>query len=135
MAFDEAAHQAGAFVVTEVSAAVQRKTMGDAPDQSQLSWQTHFSPIKIVVCADGLLRTSLHALPLMRTSHDVNSRVGVGAVFEPQTVTDSLRNRLPHHRITMIVERHGYVGLTWAEGGRLSVAGHWIRNLSNRRNP
>ncbi len=118
------AHRAGAIVVTEASAAVQSATNGE---MRQIDLRCHDRKIsvrsKVVVCADGLLRTSLHALPQMRSSHTANSRVGVGVVVEPGTLQDSLTDRLPRHRITMIVERHGYVGLTWAEEGRLSVAG------------
>lgn len=136
LALINAAHRAGATIVTEMSATVDSETEGKS---RKIDLRCHGRNIsiksKVVVCADGLLRTSLHALPLMKTTHSVNSRVGVGAVFEPGTVDDSVSQRLSHHRITMIAEQHGYVGLTWAEGGRLSVAGavdpHFLRSAGS----
>ena len=124
MALTLAASQAGAVLATETSAAVQ----SDADRhwrQVELKCRGLAAVIraKIVVCADGLQRTSLHALTSMRTSHSKSSRVGIGVVIEPSLVPGSVIDRIPHQRITMIAERHGYIGLTWAEGGRLSVAG------------
>lgn len=124
LALIEAAHRAGACILTEASATVQWETDG-AMRRIDLRCLNRVISVraKVVVCADGLLRTSLRVTPLMKTAYAANSRVGIGTVFESGAVNDSLTNRLPHHRITMIAERHGYVGLTWAEGGRLSVAG------------
>lgn len=123
LALIDAARAAGAVVLTETSAAVQPEING-ATRRVELRCHARVSSVhaKVVVCADGLLRTSLHALPLMKTTQVANSRIGVGAVFEAGTVCDSLADRVPRHRITMIAERHGYVGITWAEAGRLSVA-------------
>jgi len=119
-----AAHESGAAVVTETSATI----LAEIDDETRrVDLHRHDGVVslhaRVVICADGLLRTSLHALPEMHTSHPTNSRVGVGAVIESGTSPASLAERVPHDRITMIVDRHGYVGLTWAEEGRLSVAG------------
>ncbi len=71
---------------------------------------------KLVIAADGLGHPSLARLGRFTSRVCRSSRIGIGAVAEVSKAA------IPKNCITMIVHRHGYVGLSHCEGGRLSIA-------------
>jgi flavin-dependent dehydrogenase len=75
---------------------------------------------RVVVCADGLLRSSLKQLPEFASRVSSSSRLGVGALLDDLNGDEA--SSYPAGQITMVVSRRGYVGLTRVEGGRLNVA-------------
>jgi flavin-dependent dehydrogenase len=60
---------------------------------------------RIVVCADGLSRSSVKRLPECATRAIPASRIGIGAAFDGDI------GGCPPELITMVVAGHGYVGL------------------------
>ena len=71
---------------------------------------------RVVVCADGLLRSSLKHFPEFASQVAPQSRLGAGGIFADPS---------PHFdtgRIIMAVAREGYVGLTRVEDARLNMA-------------
>ena len=71
---------------------------------------------KVVLCADGLSRSSLRSLDGFTSQVDQSSRVGIGAVVEDDGPAH------PSGQLTMAVGRHGYVGITRISRQRLNVA-------------
>lgn len=119
-----AASQAGVVVQTETLATVKPElSQGVRRVALQHHQQLSYITAQVVVCADGLLRTSLQSLEQMRACHSANSRVGIGLVMAQGALDHSVAGQFPRNQITMLIERSGYVGFTWAEGGQLSVAG------------
>jgi flavin-dependent dehydrogenase len=72
---------------------------------------------KVVVCADGVARTSVRHLPEFAQSTAPDSRVGIGAVVADDSEAH------PYRRITMVVSRRGYVGISRIDRHQLNVAG------------
>lgn len=70
---------------------------------------------RVVVCADGLARSSVKRLPEFHSWSAPQSRIGVGATVEYD-------GPLARDEITMIVGRPGYVGLAQSGDSRLNVA-------------
>ena len=119
----QAANTAGVTVVTETTATVEPE-IRDGLRRITLhhQGQTLLARSRIVVCADGLLRSSLRSLPEMQPSPTPGARMGVGIVLSRDQWSAVVADRIPRERITMIVGRGGYVGLAWAEDQQLSVA-------------
>lgn len=119
----QAAANARVTVVTETSATVNPEV---TPTHRQLTLRHQDRTVQIqsrvVVCADGLLRSSLRLLPEMGPNPVHSSRMGAGIVLnpEPGQLLDS--SVIPRDQITMVVGTGGYVGLAWAESNQLSVA-------------
>lgn len=76
----------------------------------------HAYRARIVVCADGLARTSIRHLSEFPIDTLPNSRVGIGAVVNDDS------GRWPASDITMVVARHGYVGISRINDAQLNVA-------------
>ncbi len=70
---------------------------------------------RAVISADGLARSSLKRLTEISTLIVPHSRIGVGATLEHAS-------SFARDEITMIVGRHGYVGLATSQRDRLNVA-------------
>lgn len=70
---------------------------------------------RVVIAADGLARSSLKRLSDFDSLVALDSRIGVGAPL-PHA------GSLPRDEITMVVGRHGYVGLAASCDDRLNVA-------------
>ena len=123
MALLQAASAAGATVDTETSATVE-PDIRDGRRSLQLHSQgkTHSVRARVVVCADGLLRTSLRSLPEMEPSPAPGARMGVGIVLSRNQLSAAVADQFSRERITMVVGHCGYVGLAWAEDHQLSVA-------------
>ena len=71
---------------------------------------------RIVVVADGLLRSSVTAFPEFSSRRSSNSRIGLGATLIDSSPT------YPAGRIHMAVSREGYVGIARLEEGLLNLA-------------
>ncbi len=119
----QAASAAGVTVVTETTATVE-PDLRDGLRRITLhhQGQTRAVRSRVVVCADGLLRSSLRSLPEMQPGPAPGARMGVGIVLSRDQWSAVVADRIPRERITMIVGRGGYVGLAWAEDQQLSVA-------------
>jgi flavin-dependent dehydrogenase len=81
---------------------------------------------RVVVCADGLSRSSVKLLDEFRSDTALGSRVGVGMVARDDGAA------CPAGRITMVVTNEGYVGLTRIDERNISIAAaldpHLLRN-------
>lgn len=71
---------------------------------------------RVVVCADGLSRTSVRQLPEFAVSTSPDSRVGIGAVVAGNV------DEHPVGQITMVASHHGYVGISRFSRHQLNVA-------------
>lgn len=71
---------------------------------------------RLVLCADGVNRSSLKRLDGFQSQVAPHSRIGVSALL------DEPSEAFQPGRLTMVVGGEGYVGLTRVEGGRLNVA-------------
>jgi flavin-dependent dehydrogenase len=113
-----AAIDAGASFLPETTAVVERELI----DGRRALLATHAGrkvqlSARVVVCADGLLRSSLKQLPEFAARVATDSRVGIGALLERDAT-----ERYPAGDIVMVVARGGYVGLTRVDGNQLNVA-------------
>lgn len=111
-----AAMGSGATFVDGVQAGVEPRSTGDVRYVT-LARQADRAKVaaRVVVVADGLARSSLKRLRQFRPLASADSRIGVGATLPYST-------RLPRDEITMIVGRHGYVGLAACGDDRFNVA-------------
>ena len=71
---------------------------------------------RVVICADGLSRTSVRHLPEFMVSTAADSRVGIGAV-----VTGNF-DVCPIGQITMVLSHCGYVGISRVSEQQFNVA-------------
>jgi flavin-dependent dehydrogenase len=76
---------------------------------------------KIVVCAEGLSRSSMRHAPEFDVRVASDAFVGAGVIVEPQNVSDLLKEHAPSGTVTMAVGNGGYVGLSQAEQGKYSL--------------
>ncbi len=119
----QAARDQGVTVVTEASATVEPSVRdGLRCITLHRQGQTSTVPARVVVCADGLLRSSLRSLPDMQPGPTPDARMGVGLILSRDQLSAAVADQFPRERITMIVGRGGYVGLAWAEDHQLSLA-------------
>ena len=77
---------------------------------------------RVVICADGLLRSSLRLLPAMAPSPTSNSRIGVGIVLSHDEWLTTNSQLPPSGEITMVIGTGGYCGIAWAESSQISLA-------------
>jgi flavin-dependent dehydrogenase len=111
------ARASGAHVMTGVQAAVE-PAVDDGARQVVLFDGRSRDRVRarVVVCADGLSRTSLRQFPQLSNAAAANSRVGIGGVVEGDV------HGFSAERIVMVVSRHGYVGISRIDDFRLNVA-------------
>jgi len=112
-----AAIEAGVSFASELEAVVEPVVQQDRRwmTASRRGGRIRFAA-RVVVCADGLLRSSLRRLPEFASRIGRGARIGVGAMLDEPSA------EYPAGQISMVVSRSGYVGLTRVEGGRLNVA-------------
>ena len=119
----ESATVAGVRVLTEVSATVEPACESGF---RRITLQGHDRAAsiqsRIVVCADGLLRSSLRKLSGMGPCPSPGSRIGIGCILHRDQLTEEQAAQFPLKQITMVVGTSGYVGLSWAEANQLSIA-------------
>ena len=84
---------------------------------------------RVVICADGLSRTSVRHLRECAATIAPNSRVGIGAV-----VTGDF-DVCPIGQLTMVLSRHGYVGISRVREHQYNVAAAVDRKALLRTTP
>lgn len=118
-----AAIAAGVTLAPESSATVEPE-IADCMRRVTLRWNDRTFQIRsrVVICADGLLRSSLRLLPSMASLPSPHSRIGVGIVLgHDEWLTENAQ--LPARgEITMVIGAGGYCGIAWAEANQLSLA-------------
>lgn len=120
-AFDEAlldaAASAGATIITGAQAVVQPAVEGDCRllTLTRESQRAHIRA-RVVICADGLPRSSVRVLPEFATAVEPASRVGIGAIVASESSDYEIG------QITMVVSRRGYVGIARTTQRELNVA-------------
>jgi flavin-dependent dehydrogenase len=116
LALVEAARRAGATFWDGTPACVEPalreglRTLAAPHPSGQFTIQS-----RVVICADGLARSSVKRLPEFGSLISSRSRIGVGATVEYD-------GPLARDEIAMIVGRPGYVGLARSGDRRLNVA-------------
>ncbi len=80
--------------------------------------ESEIASAKVVIAADGLGSPSLASLQPFECVVSRRSRIGLGAVVEGHNGTAEL----PPATITMLIHRHGYIGLAYCENNRVSIA-------------
>ena len=112
----KAANQAGATFLDGVQACVEPQTSAGGRTVT-LTWPAASAWVeaRVVIAADGLARSSLKRLAGFRSVTAAHSRIGVGATL-PQAGLPA------RDEITMVVGRHGYVGLAVSGQDQVNVA-------------
>ena len=112
----KAANQAGATFLDGVQACVEPQ-MSAGGRTVTLTWPAARARVeaRVVIAADGLARSSLKRLADFRTVTAAHSRIGVGATLPHAGL-------LARDEITMVVGRHGYVGLAVSGQDQVNVA-------------
>ena len=77
---------------------------------------------KVVVCADGISRSSVRQLPELAATVAAGTHLGVGAVLEMDRLSQAARERFGAGRVVMHIADGGYVGVTVGEQGKAIVA-------------
>ncbi|HUE70549.1 MAG TPA: NAD(P)/FAD-dependent oxidoreductase [Pirellulaceae bacterium] len=77
---------------------------------------------KVVVCADGIGRSSIRHLPELAPCVAPGTHLGVGAVMETNRLSAAARERFASGRIVMHVAAGGYVGVACGEHDKTIVA-------------
>jgi flavin-dependent dehydrogenase len=112
-----AAKSAGARVLTEAHAVVDPAVHDEARSVTVVrDGQLESLNARILICADGLSRTSVRHLPECVASITANSRVGIGAV-----VTSDF-DACPIGQLTMVLSRAGYVGISRVREQQFNIA-------------
>ena len=125
----ESATRAGAAFLSGTKAFVEPMCAGDrrivrvSQNGDQESLQAH-----VVVCADGLTRSSIRHIAEFATEPAVDSWVGVGAVITNASEFDI-------GRISMVVARGGYVGLARIDCDQINVAAAVAPAMLSRSSP
>lgn len=101
----------GAQATVEQTRSSESRTVTIVRNNSRELYQA-----SVVICADGLSRTSIRHLPEFEVTSHPASRVGIGAVV---TNDDDQRQR---SQITMVVSPRGYVGISRIDANHLNVA-------------
>jgi flavin-dependent dehydrogenase len=126
----DAAAVAGAKVLTGAQAVVDPAVLGSTRriiivrDGGQESFHA-----RVVISADGLSRTSVRHLPECAAFIAPNSRVGIGAI-----VSGGFQD-CPAGQLTMVLSRHGYVGISRVKEQQFNVAAAMDRKALLRTPP
>jgi flavin-dependent dehydrogenase len=78
--------------------------------------------VKVIVCADGIGRSSIRHEPELAPSVAPGTHLGVGAVLETDRLSVAARERFAAGRVVMHVAASGYVGVACGEHGKTIVA-------------
>ena len=119
----EAALEVGVRLVSQSTATVEQSR--DGPWRivtAQQRQSTARLAARVVVCADGLLRSAVRQFPELASRVAPQSRLGIGAFLTSAEISEAARARIATGMITMVVGSMGYVGLARAESNGLSVA-------------
>jgi len=115
--------QAGVCFLPETAATVEPQ-IAESLRRVTLRQQTVTGTLraKVVICADGIGRSSIRQLPELTPSVAHASRIGVGAVLENDQLSAVARERFAPGRVVMHVGSGGYVGGARAEQGKTIIA-------------
>ena len=113
----DATASAGVTIITGAQAVVQPAMAGDCRILS-LTQESERVQVRarVVICADGLARSSVRLLPEFTTAVEPASRVGIGAIVASEAADYEFG------KITMVVSRRGYVGIARTNQRELNVA-------------
>lgn len=126
----DAAASAGAKMLTGTQAMVEPIVVGSTKRVSIVrDGREGFVSARVVVCADGLSRTSVRHLPECAASVAANSRIGIGAI-----VTGEF-DVCPIGQLTMVLSRAGYVGISRVREQQFNVAAAVDRKALLRATP
>lgn len=126
---DEAA-EAGALVITGIQAQVAPKNDPAARSVTLVAnGQRYTVATRAIVCADGLSRSSIRHLPEFASLSSVDSRIGIGAAICDSQIMH------PAGRVTMVVARQAYVGISRIDASHLNVAAAVDPSLLARATP
>ncbi len=133
-AFDQAlinaAASAGVKIVMGLQALVAPTVVGSTRRVIILrDGEEEYLKARVVVCADGLSRTSVRHLPECAASIAPNSRVGIGAVMSGDF------KEFPAGLLTMVLSRSGYVGISRVRERQFNVAAAVDRKALLRTTP
>ncbi len=113
----ESARDAGATILTGDQAVVEPKTNNAVRCVTvACNGEREILSTRVVICADGLARTSSRHLPEFTASTATDSRVGIGAIIVGEL------DASPAGQITMVLSRHGYVGISRVNSQQFNVA-------------
>ena len=113
----ESATEAGVSVLSGVQAVVEPFVEGAYRRVSLLQKEGRRSVCgRVVVCADGLARSSVKLLPEFDGAAAPASRIGIGAVVNTNA------DEFPLGQLTMIVSRDAYVGIARVDPYRINIA-------------
>jgi flavin-dependent dehydrogenase len=126
----ESAASAGATVLTETQAIVEPANHKDSRGVTvNRSGRRTTLQARVIVCADGLSRSSFRQLSEFAVSTRRESRVGIGASVPDSTDSYSAG------QINMVVSKQGYVGITRFSRHQLIVAAAVAPKLLSRAAP
>ncbi len=111
--FDHAS-QLGVMTVPECMARVQPCSSNDTVRRVELKHKQDGERVveaKVVLAADGLTHSSLAAMEHLVSEPAPDSHIGLGALLQ----MDASTTNFPADRLTMVVGREGYVGITQVE--------------------
>jgi flavin-dependent dehydrogenase len=113
----DAATTAGVTVLTGAQAVVEA-ALGDAARSVTVvrDGRQESLSARVVICADGLSRTSVRHLPECAASIAPNSRVGIGALVSGDF------DVCPVGQLTMVLSRSAYVGISRVREHQFNVA-------------
>jgi len=113
----QAAEEAGATFVTGAQAIVQPDNRPDwRVVEARCQAAARTLRARVVLCADGLSRSSVKRLPGFASVVEPGSRVGIGTIAEDGGAL------CPPGQIQMIVTGQGYVGLTRVDANKIAIA-------------
>jgi flavin-dependent dehydrogenase len=125
-----AAKRAGVQILTGAQATVEATVQDSTRCVTVVrSGQQESLNARVVICADGLSRTSVRHLPECVASIAANSRVGIGAI-----ITGSF-DVCPFGQLTMVLSRVGYVGISRVREDQFNVAAAVDRRTLLRTTP
>jgi len=124
LALVNAALDAGVHFLPETLAVVDPEDDSAPLRQSTLRHAAQSGKLrsKIVVCADGIGRSSIRHLPELAPCVASGTHLGVGAVLETDRLSVAARERFAAGRVVMHVAAGGYVGVAFGEHSKTIVA-------------
>jgi flavin-dependent dehydrogenase len=126
----DAAKSAGAQVLTGAQATVGRTAQKTARSVTVVrNGREEMLSARVVICADGLSRTSVRHLPECVASVAPNSRVGIGAFLTGDFYVCA------NGQLTMVLSRHGYVGISRVRERQFNIAAAVDRRALLRTTP
>lgn len=124
------AASAGTTVLTEAQATVEQPTRAGSREVMVIRDGRRMTlEARVIICADGLSRSSFRQLPEFAVSMRRESLIGIGA-----SVPDITAAYAPG-QINMVVSKHGYVGITRFNRHQLIVAAAVTPKLLSQQAP